>query len=233
MKRLLLLVPLVAGCATSLDPNYALQLDSYRKTVDANAQVAMANARADEARWQAIAEIAAHGDIVARQTAIIALAMGGRGSSEGRPGVVVLPTAPESQEERALKWAAIFAGPITSVAQGFFGYRLGVSQSNNQANTTIASYNALGLTAASGYAANSNIAGAGFSAVNTAIAQIPGLPNQTTNYNLNGTGVIGSGSYVGPNSGAYSGNFGRLLSPDTRNCTGGNTTNATTGPVGC
>jgi len=236
MRAAILTVLLLAGCATTADVNYMAQLDAYRQTVAANQTVAIAQARADEARWTAIADIASRGDIVARQTAIIALAMGGKGGgTDSRPQGVVLPTIPESQEDKALRWAGIFAGPVVGIVSAYYGYRVAVNGQNQTANTTIASYNSLGLTAAAGYAANSNIAGAGFQTVSNVVGQFPTTVPSVTNYNLNGTGVIGSGSYVGPNSGAFSGNLGRLLSPDliTRNCTGGNAATGPTGPVGC
>jgi hypothetical protein len=234
MNRLLPILALLLGaCATTLDPNYALQLESYRLTVQSQREVDVAKARAEEARYQAIAEIAARGDLVSRQTAIIALAMSGKGEGLAAPRPVVLPGIPENQEDRALKWAAIFAGPTIAIAQGYFGYRLGVTQSNNTANSTIASYNALGLTAVAGYNANQNIAHDAFST----IPQLTSRPNVTTT--INGNGVIGSGRYVGDNSGDNSGNLGtiRQKSPDTtttnRLCTGGTTDAAGNAGANC
>jgi hypothetical protein len=216
---------LQAGCQTTLDPNYALQMESYRLTVTSQSNVEMAKARAEEARYQAMAAIADRADPQSKQLALVALALGGRGGSDTRLVPVQIPTIPESQEDRALKWAAIFAGPVTAVASGYFGYRLGVTQSNNQANSTIASYNAFSTTALGGYAANRDIAGGAFNVVNNA-----NLRPLTPNITLNGNGVIGDGRYVGDNSGALSGNQGiiRIKSPDTttRNCTGGTTDTA-------
>src|SRR5207342_2350590 len=105
------------------------------------------------------AAIAQHGEPQAQQMAIMALALGGRGESAARSTDVLVPRIPETQEDRALKWAAIFAGPITSVAQGYFGYRLGVAQSNNTANSTIASYTSMDRIANGGFASNVAIAG--------------------------------------------------------------------------
>lgn len=228
MKRALALaVSLLSGCATTLDPNYALQLESYRLTITSQQNVEIAKARADEARYQAMATIAQHGGPQAQQLAIVALALGGRGDTSTRNTVVNLPTIPENQEDRALKWAAIFAGPVTSVATGYFGYRLGVTQSNNTANSTIASYNAFATTAIAGFNSNQNIAGAGFNTVDrvagSAFAMVPLLRPPTPNITINGNGVVGAGRYVGDNSGTNSGNSGRINSPDTtnRNCNGG------------
>jgi hypothetical protein len=133
----------LAGCQTTLDPNFALQLESYRLTISAQREVDVAKARAEEARYVAMAQIAERADPQSKQMAILALALGGRSESAARPVEVQLPRIPESQEDRALKWAAVFAGPTTAIATGYFGYRLGQTQSNNQAATTQASYSAL------------------------------------------------------------------------------------------
>jgi hypothetical protein len=157
-----------------------------------------------------------------------------------------LPNPPENQEDRALKWAAIFAGPVMSVAQGYFGYRLGVTQSNNTANSTIASYNALSATSVAGFNANRDIANSGFNSnssiagngfytaatiANGGFATIGDIVQSVSRPNITVTnGVIGRGSYTGPNSGANSGNSGRINSDDnttTRNCSGPTTDNNT------
>jgi hypothetical protein len=213
------MLALLSGCATTLDPNYALQLDAYRLTISSQQSVEVAKARAEEARYNAMASIATSADPQSKQMALLALALA-RGGSGGelRQVNVALPQAPETQEDRALKWAAIFAGPLTSVAQGYFGYRLGVTQSNNTAASTIASYNSMGLIATGGFASNQNIANAGFHS-NTAIAGgafhtingiIDTLPQLQPNITLSGSGIVGSGTYYGPNSGANSGNSGQI-----------------------
>lgn len=211
---------LLTACATTLDPNYAMQLDAYRLTIASQQSVEVAKARAEEARYNAMANIAGGAEPQTKQMALLALALARVSGGDARAINVVLPNAPESQEDRALKWAAIFAGPLTSVAQGYFGYRLGVTQSNNTAQSTIASYNSLGLVAASGFSANSNIAGAAFAA-------LPLFKPSTPNINIGGNGVVGAGSYTGDNSGAASGNAGtiRIQSPDTttHTCAGGTT----------
>jgi len=164
---------------------------------------------------------------VSRQTAILALALSGREGVAAQPVPVQLPRIPESQEDRALKWAAIFAGPTIAIAQGWFGYKLGVAQSNNQASTTIASYNALGATAIAGYGANRDIANAGFITVSDIATALKPTTPVIPSITINGNGVVGDGSYTGDNSGTNSANQGiiRQKSPDTitRTCTGGTT----------
>jgi hypothetical protein len=133
----------LAGCQTTLDPNYAIQLESYRLTITSQQNVEIAKARAEEARYNAMAQIAERSDAQTKSMAILALALGGRGEATTQNVAVQLPRIPETQEDRALKWAAIFSGPTTALVSSYFGYRLGQTQSNNQATTTQASYAAL------------------------------------------------------------------------------------------
>lgn len=134
----------LAGCQTTLDPNYAIQLESYRLTITSQQNVEMAKARAEEARYNAMAAIAERSDSQTKSMAILALALSRSSEAVARAVEIALPRIPETQEDRALKWAAVFAGPVTAVTMGYFGYKLGQTQSNNQAATTQASYNAFG-----------------------------------------------------------------------------------------
>jgi hypothetical protein len=133
----------LTGCQTTLDPNYAIQLESYRLTITSQQSVELAKARAEEARYNAMALIAERADGATKSMAILALALGGRGEVASRPVEVQLPRIPETQEDRALKWASVFAGPTTALVTSYFGYQLGKTQSNNQAATTQSSYAAL------------------------------------------------------------------------------------------
>jgi len=221
MRRILppLVFTALYGCQTTMDPNYALAMESYRLTITSQQSVEIAKARAEEARFNAIATIGERGDPQSRQLAIMALAMNRGEGFAAQPVPVNLPAIPENQEQRALKWAAIFAGPAISLVQGYFGYRLGVEQSRNTADSTIASYNALGATALGGFNANIGIANAGFGTVQnvatTGFGTIGNLAGTLTrpNFIVTNSGVIGSGSYTGPYSGPNSGNTGRIDSP--------------------
>ena len=145
-RRFAVLIPalFLAACQTTLDPNYAIQLESYRLTITSQQSVEIAKARAEEARYAAMAAIAERADPATRSMAIMALALGGRGEvASHRPVEVQLPRIPETQEDRALKWASVFAGPTTALVTSYFGYQLGKTQSNNQAATTQSSYAAL------------------------------------------------------------------------------------------
>ena len=76
---LLTLTALLSGCVTTLDPNYAVQIQAYADTVRAQQAVEIAKANAEEARYQAMSAIAQSSDANTRSMAIMALAMS-RGS---------------------------------------------------------------------------------------------------------------------------------------------------------
>jgi hypothetical protein len=231
MKRSVLSVlsVLLAGCQTPyLDPNYSAALQAHQERERLWAQVAMERARAERERYIAIQLIGERGDSMAKQTALMALAFvngAGTTSSVEVNRYAPLPVIPETQEDKALKWAAIFAGPVMSVAQGYFGYRLGVTQSNNAAAASIASYDSMSrvgiagfdsisTVAQSGFRTNAEIAGFGINLGRDTLTSFARPNVIVTN------GVLGSGSYVGDNSGAFSGNSGRIGSPDCPNSAG-------------
>ncbi len=180
----ILALALLSACATTTDKNYAALLATQES-------IATSRAEAEKARYAAIAEIARGGDPSSRTAAVMALALGGGSSSQQ----LNLPAPPE---DSAYKWAALILGPVTNIASGYFGYRLGVSQSDNQAASTIASYQTFGSMG--GSIERAGIAGYPY-------LQAPAANVTTTT--LSGSGVIGAGSYVGPVT-------------TTRNCAGGN-----------
>ena len=211
------LAALLAGCATTLDPNYHIQIEAYRATITAQQQVEVAKANAEAARYEAMASLAEHGDQGTRNMVLVALALSGRNGGDGGKYVnVTLPAAPEKQEDKAYKWAALFATPVVALTTGYFGYRNSVHQTDANRDITVASYSALGSVAGSGFNAAQGIAQSGFGATRgIGIAGFNAIgnlrPNQIT---LSGTGVIGDGTYTGPYSGANSGNSGRINSPN-------------------
>jgi hypothetical protein len=198
-----------------MDPNYAIQIDAYRATVAAQQAVEIEKAKAESARYAAIEAIASFGDQSTRGMALVALALSGRdGGGAARVVNVTLPSTPETADARAYKWAALFGPPLAMLAQGYFGYRLGVAQVNANRDITMSSYGALSSLGRAGFAANDGIAQSGFAAVRgvgadgfNAIGRL-----QPSITQIGGDGVIGSGSYsfTGPNSGAQSGNSGHI-----------------------
>jgi hypothetical protein len=199
-----------------MDPNYAVQMDAYRMTVAAQQQVEVAKANAEEARYQAMGAIAQNADSGTRGMALVALALAGKSANGGQVNIN-LPQAPESQQDKAYKWAALFAAPAATLIQGYFGYRTATNASDNNRETSIASYNAFGTIATAGFRSNASIANSGFNAStrlgSSALGAFATRPPSIT-MSIGGDGVIGNGSFAGPNSGTNSGNSGRISSPD-------------------
>jgi hypothetical protein len=191
MKRTIFAIMLtmlfMVGCATNKD--YAAYLASQEA-------VAVAQADAQKARYTAFAEISKNAaDPATRIAAVMALAMGGQGPQ----GSTQLAAPPE---DSAYKWAALIMNPLTNIMSAYYGYKLGVTSSNNQAATTMASYNTFSTMGVS--IERAGVAGYPY-------IQAPGTVTTTTN-TLSGTGVIGNGSYN---------------APITRTCNGGNAGSAT------
>jgi hypothetical protein len=189
---------MLSACASEpLNPNYAAQLNAYALAERAQADIAQARVDIETTRALALADIARSAtDPNTKSLAVFALAMAGKDGAASAPAQrAALPMAPESQGDKAYKWAAMLAAPIMGITQGYYGYKLGTTQSNNAAATTIAGYSAFSDIAGAGFAANSALGNAGFGAASNiaGLIQAP-APNIT----LSGTGVIGSGSYSAP-----------------------------------
>lgn len=219
---------LVAGCS-SLDVNYKARLDAQLNIEKVYAEVERQKALAEQARFNAMAKIGETGDQTAKTVAVLALAMSGqKGSNDTVRQAQPLPNY-ESPGDTALKWVSVILPPVSNLTTGFFGYKLGVTQSNNNAATTIAGYNTFGSIANAGFNTAGNIANAGlntagniadsgFKTTSTIAGMIQapqpnitiggdGIIGSGTMTTLSGTGVIGAGTYTGP---------------VTRTCTGGN-----------
>jgi len=156
-KTSLLLLLTLTGCQTT----------SYQDYANAMARVAEANASIAREQSAAMMELAKFGsDPTTRTVAVIMLALG---AQNGQKNVQIAPP-----QNEALEWARVLVPSLSTLAMGYFGYRLGVTQSNNAADVSIA-----------GYGAMNGIADAGFNAV-TAF-KLPPLdlstirPNTTTN----------------------------------------------------
>jgi hypothetical protein len=208
---------MLGGCATTkVDPNYAAQIEAYSSVQRANADVAKAKADAEKARYDAIATIGQTGDSQAKVLAVFALAIGPNGqAAQTPPSSSSPPLPPESDADKAYKWTALFAGPLTNIASGYFGYKLGVTQSNNATSASIANTNAFASTASAGYTALGATSIAGFNS-NGTIAGLIQAP--APNITLSGTGVIGAGTYSAPVT--------------THQCTGGQGAAGSSGTTG-
>ncbi|MBL0142677.1 MAG: hypothetical protein IPP91_11390 [Betaproteobacteria bacterium] len=184
----------LAACA-GIDKNYAALLASQEA-------IATARADAEKARFAAIAEIAkGSADPAARTAAVMALALGGGANA----APIALPPPPESD---GYKWAALILGPVTNIASGYFGYRLGVTQSDNAAMATIASYSTFGQMG--GAIERAGVAGYPF-------VQAPGPVTTTTTTNTttnsNNTTRTCTGGQAGNGAGTTTGGAGGAGGP--------------------
>lgn len=203
-----LAVLLLTGCAS----------DNYKMYADTQKAIANANAMAEAARYQALAEIAKQGDTTAKVVAVMSLNQGGSGAGV-RPQQQVNP--PEHWGDTALRWASLVL-PVTTqlytvsrnsavaIRQSDNSTQLGIAQSNNQANVSIntnsafTSMNAAGLNAANsiaslGFTAVTNVANTGLSTTanvaNSGMTSIVNVANNGSN-NMTTLGTAFSNSSV-------------------------------------
>ena len=171
MKRIATILCAVSltGCAHE----YAAYADAHK-----------AQAAAQTARYQALADIAKMGDTTAKVAAVMSLQMGG-----GQQGTQI--AAPKNWADYALQWTGLLLPTVGQVYTVNKQTSLGMRQSDNATALGISTNNA-------------------FVGIASQI-QAPAA-NVTT---IGGNGVIGSGSYtIGANSGANSGNSGRIAGGD-------------------
>lgn len=146
---------LLSGCASG-PSNYQL----YAET---QAKIAQAQAVAETARFNALAEIAKNGDSAAKVAAVLSIQMGG--SPTQRQQQQVAP--PETFGDTALKWTSVLLPSFTQFYTINRNSAVAMRQSNNQAAIAISTNKAFTDMNAAGHTANSNIAASGFSS-NTA-----------------------------------------------------------------
>jgi len=175
---------LLGGCATGYDKYIA----SIQATNQALVDSANKQSDTEKSKYMAFAYIAAKTDDPAtKQMAVMALALSSKGDSGNVANHMVAPAAPEDPLK---SWAAILVPSLTNLGSGFFSYKMGVAQSNNSRDISIASYNALSSTSSAGFNANTAIANGGFATVQQ-IASTLGQPNVTINGNGNGAQLGG------------------------------------------
>jgi hypothetical protein len=169
MKLLALAVCSVAltGCATNSE--YAAYADAHK-----------AQAAAQTARFQALADIAKQGDTTAKVAAVMSLQMGG-----GQQSAQI--AAPKSWAEQALQWTGLLLPTIGQVYTINKQTSLGMRQSDNATALGISTNNAfVGMA-----------------------SQIQAPAANVTTIGGNGVIGAGTYS-IGANSGSNSGNSGRL-----------------------
>lgn len=187
MKKLLLLgaaLLAMAGCA-SMDKNYAAQLAAYQS---ANASMATVIS----AQVTALAKGIESPDPATR--AVSSMGLASLRLQVGEP-----PRMPESE---TYKWASLIVPTAGYLAMGYYNYRLGATQSNNQRDIAISTNGAfLGMGNAIGTAGT-----AGYQYV-----QAPGAVTTVNTTTTNTTSTTNS---------------------NNRNCQGGNGGGTTTGAAG-
>lgn len=184
---------ILAGCAGDKE---LARAQAERETAFANAEVERAKASAEESR--AVQRLADKIDAGGATAYLLARALnrGGAGASAPAPApVVAVPTNPIA----AVFQAVLQAADIGLRAYGIkAGRDTAIAATQAQRDTAIASYGAF-------TAMGSSIASAG-------TAGYPYIQAPQANMTLSGTGVLGSGSYVGPVT---------TTTTTTRTCSGG------------
>lgn len=168
MKVLLIVPLLMVGCAST----------NYETYIKAQRDMAEEYSKAEVARVKAIADIAKKSkDSASQVAAVMSLAMINTNHSN-------YAIAPPQNE--ALQWASVLVPGLTNVAAGYFGYSLGKATSDNAREVSISTNNAFANMGGS-----IERIGLGVTTMNPSV-------NTTNTYTLSGTGVLGSGSYIGP-----------------------------------
>lgn len=159
----------VAGCAANTD---------YKMYAETQAKIAQANAVAQTAKYNALAEIAKSGDSAAKVAAVLSIQMGNM-SGGGQPVQQQNIAAPEDLNSKLLRWAGVL---LPTVTQGLgiaaqlhaanVQKQIAVTQSNNAAATAQSTNNTFAAMSTNMATSNTNIAKAGFDAVGAAGAAL-------------------------------------------------------------
>lgn len=126
MKRVVvsLIALSLVGCETTGYREYAM------------AMTRIAEAQAQIAREQSLAMIALARDPNAGETTrTVAVLMLALGVQSGKMNATLAPP-----QNEGLEWAKVLLPTVATLGLGYWGYQLGKTQSNNQAQTTQASY---------------------------------------------------------------------------------------------
>jgi hypothetical protein len=144
MKVALLAVLLfMVGCASTNELYY----ESVQKTAEANA-------RAVQAKFDALSKIASSGDGQAASAAVMALAL------TSTPNAQPIP-----QKSEAIQWASILASPVTSLGMMWMQADSAKTMARYNAQVDLASVQADAETQQALYGSFSDISSAGFTAV--------------------------------------------------------------------
>jgi len=168
------IVSMLGGCATP---------EAYQAYAASVRDIAASNAQAQAAQHTAIMHLATAGDSTTKTVAVLMLALG-----VGKPQQVIV----EPPKNEALQWAQVLLPTLTAVGLGYFGFRLGQTQSDNAASVSIAGYGAMNGIADSGFNAVGQFKPVPFDWSGLAALQ-PNVTSTNTITNT-GNGVIGGGA---------------------------------------
>lgn len=146
----IVLALVLAGCASG-PSNYAL----YAET---QAKIAQAQAVAETAKYNALAEIAKTGDSAAKVAAVLSIQLNGGGSPRQTQHV----SAPETLADTALKWTSVLLPSFTQFYTVQRNTAVAMRQSDNQAAVAQSTNQAFVGIATAGHSANKDIAVSGF-----------------------------------------------------------------------
>jgi len=133
----------ITGCAST----NSLYYEAVQKTAEANA-------RAVQAKFDALSKIASSGDGQAASAAVMALALTGTPNSQPIP-----------QKSEAIQWASILASPVTSLGMMWMQADSAKTMARYNAQVDLASVAADAETQQALYGSFSDISSAGFTAV--------------------------------------------------------------------
>lgn len=133
----------MVGCAST----NSLYYEAVQKTAEANA-------RAVQAKFDALSKIASSGDGQAASAAVMALALTGTPNSQPIP-----------QKSEAIQWASILASPVTSLGMMWMQADSSKTMARYNSQVDLAQVAADAETQQSLYGSFSNISNAGFTAI--------------------------------------------------------------------
>lgn len=176
-----LAVALLTGCAS----------DNYRMYADTQKAIANANAMAEAARYQALAEIAKQGDTAAKVAAVITLNSMGAGSQ--KPPMQI--AAPKTVGDTVLQWTSVLLPSLTQLYSVSANKSIAVTQSNNAAAVSMSTNNTMANIAGSGFTSVTSVANNGLTAATTL-----GTQGLTTASTISGQGTTALTSVVSNNN---------------------------------
>ena len=171
---------LAGGCATTEE------MAAHRDSIAAWERVEIARANANAKKYDVMREVATRGDASSQIALVLALV----GLGQPQPQQTAPMPAPPDPEMRVYRWASILLPSATAITAGYFGYRLGVTQSDNAALTSIAGYGTMSALGTTGMGTTRDVAAAGFAAIGSMPQGI------TMNVAAGGAGAIGGSASV-------------------------------------